>query len=805
MATSTASLVVRILADIDSFKKGMSGAERELVKTSERMQSIGQKLSLSVTLPFLAMGAAFAKSAAEDEASVKKLEHTFGASAKNMEGFIGNLMKTVPATDDALRQLTSSTDVLLRSMGLGVPKATAMTQALTTLAGDLAAFNHVELGVAQNALEAALAGQTRGLKEFGVIISEADIKQRAYKLGLADTGDELTHAATAQASWSLILERTKQQQGEAARTIGEDANAMARLKQSADSVADSFGAVFLPTAAKVVGAVDNILRSLAALPEGTKGVIVGVGSFVAVIGPAIFIVGGLTEKVILLNRALKTLSGTSGLAGLTSLLGTLAPLAVILGAPLLASAFAFNKEGEAARSAAGDLDAYKAALVTLTAAQLRGQLAFEQSKLGGLQGQAKAIQDRFKAEGPSQELIEAGAKLSPIMAAAEARVAAVKAQIAAMGKAAKDTSDATDGIGDGLKKVEERAQAVLSAFELMKNGLAPIPGFAGAVFSALTDVDRAAAKIPNRFDPLRLKLEQIGQTIRNEIINPLNNLSLADIRGMGVQTTPADTRPIFAPTPGQIQIGGLTAPAPQAQKQPDLVAPLSNIQRAMQAGFQQVAVAIGDTLATRLATMFGGHGIGAQIGGSLGGAFGGGVGTVLGGVAAASIGGLIGAGVGSVIPVVGTLIGGALGSAIGGLFGSHKKSVDNSASSLDRLAKTVDKVTESITNIPQFFKVQSYRFEAAPTTQAPAPTAPSNPPQYGGPKPTPTDPSIPGTGIGISPDGGAGGSKSIVVHGDIIVQGVTDLKSLVEKIQQQTLRTAGTGNAGRLSFAGGIR
>lgn len=797
---ATASLTVRVLADIDSFSKGMSKAERELMKTGQRMQSLGQKLSLGVTLPFVALGSALAKSAAEDEASVKKLERAFGSSTAAMEGFTKDLMKTVPATDDALRGLTVSTDTLLRSMGLGVPKATAMTQAVTKLAGDLAAFNHVTIDVAQNTLEKALAGQTRGLKEFGIVINEADIKARAYSLGLAKQGDALSHAATAQASWSLILERSKAQQGEAARTIGEASNAMARLRQSADSAADSFGTVFLPVAAKVVDAISRVLKGLADMPQGTKAVIVGIGGIAAVAGPAIFILGSLTEKAILLTRALRVLSGTTALAGLTSVLGTLLPLVAILGAPLAASAFAFHKEGEAARQAAGDLDAYRTALTTLTAEQLKGQLAFERSKLAPLKTQAANIQQRFATEGPSQSLIAEGAKLSPIMAAAEARVTAITARLAEMNKTAADTDDAFAPAVDSLKDIETQARLITESFKQMSEGWA-VPGLTTAWAAALDVAYTKLGRIKNALDPIAVQLRSIINDLTEAaaIGMPTN----ANLPGVQFAKPTAPETPIPKAEAGKVVIGTISLPAPQAAALPQIPQQLSTIRQAMTSGFQQVSVAIGDTLATRLGAMFGGRGVGAQIGGALGGAFGGGIGTVLGKAAAESIGGLLGAGVGSMIPVVGTLIGGALGSAIGGLFGRHKKEVDRSADSMANLAKTVDRVTQSITNIPAFFKVEGYRFDASPIIRTPTSVTPvpTTPPPYGQPpggrKPDdPPPPILPGDGTLI-------GGNSFHVAGDIILNGVQNVKELLDELATATMRQAATGSAKSYAFASG--
>lgn len=830
MAQSTASLVVRILADIDSFKKGMSDAERELVRTGSRLQSLGQSLSLGITLPFLALGAAISKSAADDEASIKKLEHTFGASTTAMEQFITNLKKTVPETDVALRQLTSSTDVFFRSVGFGTQKAIDMTKAVTTLAGDLAAFNHVGLDVAQSALQAALAGQTRGLKEFGVVISEADIKARAYQLGLAQAGDELSHVATAQAAWSLILEKTKQQQGEAARTIGDDANALARLKQSADAAADSFGKIFLPTAARVVNGLSELLKKLDELPTATKVGLVGLIGTAATLGPTIFIIGSLVEKITLLNRALTALGAGSVLAGITKLAGLLGPLALILG-PAIAVSLAFQKEGEAARNAAKDLDGFKASLDGFNAAQLKALAGQTQSQIATLEARRASIQAELirraaggEANLESSPLAQEGNRISAQIDALNARLAVTREHMAAIGATAGDTTHDVVDFATQIKHAEDRAQAVLSAFQLMQDGFGPIPGLGKALVGALAEVESLARQIPNALDPMRLKLEQIGQDIRNKILKPLGDLSNlpgigapigagARFGGAGLPAVPGAGQG-FIPIPGAGQaqfqpIPGLVPPT--AAKLPDQLTPevhrgLDAVREATRQGFAGMAEQLKFSLSPLAQALV--HGAGGATGAGLGTAFGAGAGqglaTSIFGTAATGIG----AGIGNaVLPVVGGIVGGLAGSLIGGLFDHHKKSVDNSASSLDNLRKTVDKVTESIQNVPTWFKVQTDRFQAVPPVKLPNPVTGTtgSTGSTGGTGGTGSTGGSTG-GDGPTEGGSTSGNLRPVIHiGTLALPNVRNVADFYKELVKEAYRSQSTSSAAGFAFASGDR
>ncbi len=155
--------------------------------------------------------------------------------------------------------------------------------------------------------------------------------------------------------------------------------------------------------------------------------------------------------------------------------------------------------------------------------------------------------------------------------------------------------------------------------------------------------------------------------------------------------------------------------------------------------------------------------------------------------------------------MVGSAIGSVIGTGIGGLIGgAFDHATTRTADSMNTLAKTVDRVTASITNIPAFFKVQNYRFEAAPTLYVPP--APPSSPTTGAPGSAPGAPNDPN-----NPTPNPGGivpvnPNATVVHiaGDLVLNGVHDMKELARQLSYQNLKNKGTGNASRLSFAGGF-
>src|SRR5665213_1794712 len=104
------------------------------------------------------------------------------------------MMKVIPETRAEIEQLLGTTQAFVSQLGLA-PRATiAMTESLTKLAGDIAAFRHLDITDVMQTLERGMAGRTQGLVGLGIAINKAEVAQKAYSMGLAQEGEKLTVA-----------------------------------------------------------------------------------------------------------------------------------------------------------------------------------------------------------------------------------------------------------------------------------------------------------------------------------------------------------------------------------------------------------------------------------------------------------------------------------------------------------------------------------------------------------------------------------------------------------------------------------
>lgn len=223
--------------------------------------------------------------------TTSKLQVVFGpALAAQVEAFGATAAQALGQSSAQALSAAGTFGGLLTSMGLAQPEAAKISTEFVKLASDMASFNNASPEETLAALKSALVGENDPLKQFGVVLNAAAVQQAALASGLIKTGEALTPATTAQATYTEIMRLSAQQQGDFGRTSEGLANQQRILTaQWADAKAQ-LGEVLLPTVLKVV--------------TGFKDFVDFVKENKDVLGPLAIAIGAVTVATLALNFAL---------------------------------------------------------------------------------------------------------------------------------------------------------------------------------------------------------------------------------------------------------------------------------------------------------------------------------------------------------------------------------------------------------------------------------------------------------------------------------------------------------------------
>lgn len=149
---------------------------------------------------------------------------------------------------------------LTAGFGVASDKANIMSQNLTQLSYDLASFFNTDVETAFDKLSSAMAGQVKGLREFGIDTTVASLQEYALANGIDASVRSMTQAEKSLLRYNYIMEKSVLMQGDMARTLATPANALRILSAQFTQLKRAIGNVISVVATKFIPYVQVLVQ-----------------------------------------------------------------------------------------------------------------------------------------------------------------------------------------------------------------------------------------------------------------------------------------------------------------------------------------------------------------------------------------------------------------------------------------------------------------------------------------------------------------------------------------------------------------
>lgn len=481
----------------------------------------------------------------------------FGKSSKAVVDFAANAAKIGIAKTEAL-EAAASFGTMFQTAGLATQASADMSVKIVKLSADMASFNNQDPTEMLDRMRSGLAGEARPLRQFGVFLSEAAVKNEAYRSGIAKTGKELTDAQKVQARYNLILQQTTKQQGDFARTIGTSLPNQIRVaKAEFENLSASIGTALLPVATALLKVGVAIIEFFNMLPGPVKtatvvlvalgGTLVGLGIAVGVVRTALGNLGvGMGQAAVAAEglaaaetHATVATSGLGAALGSAGLLKWLGPVAVGAGT----AAFVIKAAGDNSKHATQQIAGLTQSVKDHKINQDLVNQAIERYPALAFQNDIRRVKDAMDSQshaaatatGATSDLDAASRAASGGLGKASRAATALVAPINAVDAAALAANPALDDmrnsaglLGSAFRNATDAVAAFIhQAHELQGIGVVPLPGGTGRVTLAQGGIVRAAhGLIVNR--PTMIRPNVMAGEAGAEAVIPLNS------RGIGI-------------------------------------------------------------------------------------------------------------------------------------------------------------------------------------------------------------------------------------------------------------------------------
>lgn len=217
-----------------------SGITYLSVKAAELAQNIGGEL-VNANLKAQSAFAEDARQVLIFRNTIEGLAQQIGISEDKIKRFESTILKLSQTTEFSDEQVKNSARQLF-SIGTQAGLSAKQIDQLLQRTVDLAAASG-DLGGATSAVISALSGQTKGLKEFGVLLKDIDLDNYSKQLlGLNfNKFDDLDKASKSYVTFNALLDKSSQLQGQAALAADTIVGSQKRLKNNLDELIEAYG------------------------------------------------------------------------------------------------------------------------------------------------------------------------------------------------------------------------------------------------------------------------------------------------------------------------------------------------------------------------------------------------------------------------------------------------------------------------------------------------------------------------------------------------------------------------------------
>jgi hypothetical protein len=247
--------------------------------------------------PLAEFGRSAIDAASDANESFSKLRAVFGDLAVTMNQTLAESARTMGLSRGEAAEAVATFGNLFTSMGLSRAAAADMSVAMVQLAADIASFNNLTLDEALMKLRSGLVGEIEPLRSIGVAFNEAAVQAKALEMGLAASGKELTEQEKVLARYQLIMELTRNAQGDFARTSDQLANSQRILRAELQNLREQLGAALLPIVTTVVQKLADAISWFERMPAPVRDVTVALVALAGALGVVLPLLGGVAIAV----------------------------------------------------------------------------------------------------------------------------------------------------------------------------------------------------------------------------------------------------------------------------------------------------------------------------------------------------------------------------------------------------------------------------------------------------------------------------------------------------------------------------
>lgn len=189
------------------------------------------------------------------------LDNVFEESKNDIRDWSDEFAHRFSLTVEQARSFATEFGTSLSNLGISGSAQSEMAKNLTALSGDIASFYGKSLEDSSKILEQAIVGNTRGLKQLGIVMNETTLNEYAMARGYSETYSQMNNTNKAIVRYNYLLSQTTKMQGNASVSINSWTTQIRMLKSNLQALGSLMGGALIKLLYPIVTVLNTITAS----------------------------------------------------------------------------------------------------------------------------------------------------------------------------------------------------------------------------------------------------------------------------------------------------------------------------------------------------------------------------------------------------------------------------------------------------------------------------------------------------------------------------------------------------------------
>lgn len=263
-STSAGTIYFDTAFDNKSYNKNINNTlkstENAFSKTFKKIGGIvGKALAITAV-------AKFTKSCLDLGSDLQEVQNvvdvSFPKMSKQVNAFSKNAITQFGLSEKMAKQYMGTFGAMSKSFGFSEESAYEMSKTITGLVGDVASFYNISQDLASVKLKAIWTGETEGLKDLGVVMTQTALEEYALQKGMGKTISEMSEAEKVALRYYFVQDKLAGAMGDFTRTSDGWANQTRVLSLRFEQLKATLGQGFITLFTPIIKGINVVLAGL---------------------------------------------------------------------------------------------------------------------------------------------------------------------------------------------------------------------------------------------------------------------------------------------------------------------------------------------------------------------------------------------------------------------------------------------------------------------------------------------------------------------------------------------------------------